>query len=222
LQLGYNRAIDAVEIKRTISKVVYRIEPKPEGGFIARAADPGTPALEALTREELQEKIRTAIAATLAQEFPGLNLPPDNNGLKFSFHIEAKPGGGFVAHSTDPNQPTIEGATHEEVQHSVAEKLLGPLASRFLPEVSAALAKPISSGDINFVVKKNFTFTAKAGAQKLTAGADVAQSQNSDNVAELANNSPIVPSAAGNWRLFASLLVCVALVVVVYFLLHSH
>jgi hypothetical protein len=211
-----------MEIKRTISKVVYRIAPKPEGGFIARAADPGTPPIEAPTREELQEKIRAAVAATLAQEFPGLKLPLENKGLKFSFHIEANPGGGFVAHSADPSQPPIEGATHEEVQHRVAEKFLGSLAGRFLPELSQAVGKPMKSGDIDIVVRKNFGFTANASTQKLSAGADALQGQNSGDVVDLVHNVPIVPTAAGNWRLFRFLLVLVALAALIFFLLNRH
>src|SRR5205807_427003 len=82
--------------KRIITKFTYRIEPKPEGGFIAHASDPSLQPLEAPTRLELQQKIQANISAALAAEFPGLKLPTENQELKFNFHIEAKPGGSFT------------------------------------------------------------------------------------------------------------------------------
>src|SRR5438034_7388212 len=53
-------------LKRIITKFIYRIEPKPEGGFIAHASDPSIPPLEAPTRLELQQKIQANISAALA------------------------------------------------------------------------------------------------------------------------------------------------------------
>src|SRR5205807_9887900 len=46
------QSVAVMEIKRLITHFTYRIEPKPEGGFIAHAADPSVPPLEASTREE--------------------------------------------------------------------------------------------------------------------------------------------------------------------------
>ncbi len=129
-----------MDIKRIIQTFTYRIEPKPEGGFIAHATDPTLPPLEAPTRTELQEKIQARISAALSEQFPGLNLPANNKELKFNFHVEAKPGGGFIIHShTDPNAAPVEGSTHEEIELPFAEKLLGVLGKHF-PELSQALA----------------------------------------------------------------------------------
>jgi len=63
-----------VELKRLISHFTYRIEPKPEGGFIAHGSDPGVPGIEAATRGELQQKIQSSIAVALGTEFPGLKI----------------------------------------------------------------------------------------------------------------------------------------------------
>lgn len=104
-----------MDLKRIINTFTYRIEPNPQGGFIAHANDPNLPPIEAPTREELQQKIQANISAALAREFPGLNLPSGNKELKFNFHIETKPGGGFSLHSHDPNATAIEGASHEEM-----------------------------------------------------------------------------------------------------------
>jgi len=73
-----------VELKRIITKFTYRIESKPEGGFIAHASDPSLPPLEAPTRLELQQKIQANISAALAEEFPGLKLSADNQQLKLT------------------------------------------------------------------------------------------------------------------------------------------
>ena len=73
-----------MDLKRLVTQFVYRIEPKPEGGFIARATDPSVPPLEAATREELRKKIQEKIFAALSAEFPGLNLP-EGSQREFAF-----------------------------------------------------------------------------------------------------------------------------------------
>jgi len=80
-----------VELQRLISHFTYRIEPKPGGGFIAHPSDPNVAPIEALTRDELQKKIRENILAGLSAQFPGLKLPVENSeDLQFAFHIEHK------------------------------------------------------------------------------------------------------------------------------------
>jgi len=218
-----------MEINRTISKVIYRIEPKPDGGFIARSSDPAMPPLEASTREELQRKVLAAINATLGAEFPGLNRPVQNKQLKFAFHIEAKPGGGFIAQSPDPSQPPIEGATREEVEQHLAARLAGALGNDLLPELSQALGKPSDSGDVKVFVNRKVGFSASLGSHKLTLGNVPGfppvstihpQDVKDENDAGLNSNSPIVPAAGGNWKLFCFLLGLTALAVLIYFFLH--
>lgn len=226
-----------MEIKRTLSKFIYRIEPKPEGGFVARAVDPAQPVLEAATREELQQKILETVRTGLAQEFPGLQLPLeklDSKNVKYSFHIEGKPGGGFIAHSTDPSQPPLEGDTHEDLQHRLTEKLLGALGSYVLPELEQAMAGQIASGDakvlsgnVNIVVNRKTVFSANLGPHQLTLGdaqqlppGGTVQSQSGTDVVELNSNAPIVPGAGGNWKVFRFLIALVVLAALVYFFRH--
>jgi len=59
-----------VELKRIISAFTYRIEAKPEGGFVAHANDPNLPPLEAPTRQELQQKIQATSAPHWPRNFP--------------------------------------------------------------------------------------------------------------------------------------------------------
>jgi hypothetical protein len=96
-----------MDLKRLVTHFAYKIEPKPEGGFIARATDPTVPPLEAPTREELQQKIPQNILSALTVEFPALKLPLDGKKLQMSFHVEHTPGGGFSIHSSDPNAAVI-------------------------------------------------------------------------------------------------------------------
>jgi hypothetical protein len=68
-----------MELRQLIKSFTYRIESKPEGGFIARPTDPSMAPLEAATREELQQMIQARASETLAREFPGLKVPPGKN-----------------------------------------------------------------------------------------------------------------------------------------------
>lgn len=162
--------IAAMDLKRLITQFTYRIEPKPEGGFIAHASDPAVPPLEASTREELKQKIQATIAAALAAEFPGLKLPAQAGQVKFAFHVEHKPGGGFSIQSADPNTPPIEGATHAEIENHFAEKLLNFVGKHFMAELADALAKQGGSGDIRVVVNRKVGFGLKAGGNTVTLG----------------------------------------------------
>src|SRR5205814_294906 len=106
-----------MDIKRLITHFTYRIEQKPEGGFVAHASDPNLPPIEAPTRMELQHKIQDSINAALATEFPGLKLPENK---RVSFHLERQADGGVAFHSSDPNAPNSGLSTHEEVENHFA------------------------------------------------------------------------------------------------------
>src|ERR1700732_2774289 len=214
-----------MELKSLITHFTYRIEPKPEGGFIAHTTDPTVPPLEAPTREELQRKIQENIAVGLASEFPGLKLPLENQQLKFAFHIERKPGGSFAIHSADPDAPLIEGATHEEIESHFAEKLIAFVGKHFLPELSQALAAQ-GSGDIKVFVNRKTGFTVNAGSHTVSLGSardlppagsiqtDDATMQDAKwgdtktanaslgNVGDAIDNSPITPETSSSWTIF--------------------
>jgi hypothetical protein len=229
-----------MDLKRLITQFTYRIEPKPEGGFIAHATDPTVPPLEAPTREELQRKIQANIAAGLASEFPGLKLPLDNQQLKFAFHIERKPGGGFSIHSADPNAQPIEEATHEEIESHFAEKLIAFVGKHFLPELSQALAAQ-GSGDIKVFVNRKTGFTANAGSHTLSLGmardlppagsiqTDDATMEDAKlgnakaanatfgTVGDAIDNSPITPETSSSWTIFRFLLALLIIAMMMYF-----
>src|ERR1700675_169389 len=217
-----------MELKRLITQFTYRIEPKPEGGFIAHATDPTIPPLEAPTREELQRKIQTNIAACLASEFPGLKLPLENQQLKFAFHIERKPGGGFAIHSADPNAQPIEGAAHEEIESHFAEKLIAFVGKHFVPELSQALAAQ-GSGDIKVIVNRTTGFTVNAGSHTIqTNGVPREEAKLGDaktvnasfgSVGGAIDSSPITPETSSSWAIFRFLLALFIIGAMMYFFL---
>ena len=234
-----------MELKRLITHFTYRIEPKPEGGFIAHATDPTVPPLEAPTREELQRKIQANIAAGLTSEFPGLKLPLENQELKFAFHIERKPGGGFAIYSADPNAKPIEGATHEEIESHFAEKLIAFVGRHFVPELSQALAAQGNSGDIKVFVNRKTGFTLNAGshtsrlgiARDLSSASSIqlddakmiedaklgcakTTNTNFDSVGDTIGNSPITPETSSSWTIFRLLLALLIIGAMMYFFVH--
>jgi hypothetical protein len=58
----------------------------------------------------------------------------------FTYRIEPKPGGGFIAHPADPGMPSLEAPTREELQKKIQENILTGLSVQF-PGLKA------SSGD---------------------------------------------------------------------------
>jgi len=218
-----------MELKSLITHFTYRIEPKPEGGFIAHTSDPTVPPLEAPTREELQRKIQENIAAGLASEFPGLKLPLENQQLKFAFHIERRPGGGFAIHSADPDAPLIEGTTHEEIESHFAEKLIAFVGKHFIPELSQALAAQ-GSGDIKVFVNRKTGFTVNPGSHTIQTP-DVtiehaklvdAKTANASfgSVGDAMDNSPITPETSSSWTIFGFVLALLIVAALMYSFLH--
>jgi hypothetical protein len=235
-----------MDLKRLITHFTYRIEPKPGGGFIAHATDPAAPPLEAATREELQRKIQANITAALTAEFPGLKIPTDNRELKFAFHVERTPQGGFAIHSADSDGKPVEGATHDEIESHFLEKLVGFVGKHFMPELSQALAAQGNSSDIKIFVNRKTSFATKTSSGQLNLGAEesvpeVAWSR-SDTVqlddakptdrkitnaiygssGEIVGNSPITPETSGSWALLRFLMTILIVALLMYFFLHRH
>jgi hypothetical protein len=222
----YNRKIP-VDLKRIISTFTYRIEAKPEGGFIGHSSDPNVAPLEAATREELQQKIQTTIAAAVAEQFPGLKLRAEGQTAKFDFHIEAKPGGGFSIHShSDPIAAPVEGATHADIELPFAEKIAGVLGKYFLPELSQALAQK-GSGDIHVEVNKKISLTTTPAKAPFGIAQDAAslQPKNASSGTfsldlDASSNTPITRETSHTGTIVRFLLTLLAVVAVMYFFLH--
>jgi hypothetical protein len=59
-----------MEIKKTKVHLAYKIEEKPEGGFIARSDDPNVEPIEGATKVELFQKMRAKTAELVGKEIP--------------------------------------------------------------------------------------------------------------------------------------------------------
>src|SRR5215472_7361359 len=126
--LGPRGESSRMEVKNTTTKIMYWIEPKPGGGFIARPSG-GTPegsameAIEGATREEVQEKIQAKITQFIEQQMPtlfkfgGLNLMLNK---KISLTTETSSGqvvtrrenlGDDVVNAPVPIVPSSSGGT---------------------------------------------------------------------------------------------------------------
>jgi len=230
-----------MEIKHLVSKYVYRIEPKPEGGFIALASDPSVPSIEAATREELQKKIQSTILAGLGADFPGLQLPGPTGELKFSFHVEKQPDGSFDVHSSDPASGPLNATNHDQVENHFAEKLIAFVGKHMLQDAPEALRAQLASGDVKVFINKTsgFTVTTKGDTNPQQFGS-LAQlfgtqpgSEPASNSGHIPSNSeatlgssqtvidssPITPVSEGGGRFFRILLVLAILAGVMFFLL---
>ena len=132
-----------MELTNLIKRFAYRIEPKPEGGFIARSTDPTVPSLEAATREELQQKIQANLVAALKEKFPNLKLPASlpsqelKPGVQYQVHVERNPGGGFSVHSETASGQESADQPHEERPRDTD---LGEPRRDFEPETEAKRA----------------------------------------------------------------------------------
>jgi len=157
-----------MDFKTVISRFVYRIEPKPGGGFIATCKDPSAPAIEGETREEVQKKIQETVSASLGTQFPALKSALATNDLKLHYHVEAKPGGGFMIQHGDTesasstNEP-IEGSTREHLENLIESKLLSTLMDRLPPELHQQITDKLNSGGLDIEVNRTISVSAKRG-----------------------------------------------------------
>jgi hypothetical protein len=157
-----------VEFKHVINKFLYRIETKPGGGFIAYSKDPSLPPIEGATHTEVDQKIQESIGADLGSQFPVLKPLFKGQQVKLSYHIEPKPGGGYMvrhgnSHPDDPAHEPLEGSTREHVESLIESKLLSAIMKRFPPEVQQQLTDKINSGGLDVTVNRKVGFTAKVG-----------------------------------------------------------
>jgi hypothetical protein len=227
-----------MDLKRLVTQFAYRIEPKPQGGFIARASDPSAPTLEAPTREELQNKIREKIFAAVSAEFPGLKLPSEGTQRQFAFHVERTPGGGFSIHSADPNAEVIHATNENQLQNHLVEKFLAFAGKHIAPELAQGLFA--QGADTKVVVNGktaiNFGPASGEDLQMPNAGAPALTSQNTGaefatldgarvtgrdlgNGSGMIDNLPITPEPSNLSKVFRFLPVLLLIAFLIYFFL---
>jgi hypothetical protein len=237
-----------MEIKRLVSKYVYHIEPKPGGGFIAKAGDPAVPNLEAPTRMELQHKIQDTVLAGLRSDFPGLHLPSQSSEMKFSFHVERTPSGTFDIHSADPGAAPLNASSHNEIESHFAEKLISFVGRHLPPETSDALRAQLASGNIKVFINKTSGFTVttnQSGAGSIDpalpsfsdaqfSGAsnaapsgpiissDITQTATFGSDGTPIDSAPITPGKSRGLNFFRLLLALMIIGLMMYVFLHRH
>ena len=115
---------------------------------------------------------------------------------KLTYRIEEKPGGGFIARSDDPSAETFEGATRDEVQQKINDKLLAL--------VGDALHHKITLGDsinVSFTEKVSTKFSISKPSQDIAEQTEVSST-----------SEPHFES--GNFWLWLALLIAIGVVVV--------
>lgn len=132
-----------MEIKRTISRVIYRIEPKPGGGFIARCDDPTVPPLEAASRFELEQQIKDKISSEVESQIPGLKITLEKKIVSF----DNKNGSSIF-------QAGVEGGAKQAVEQWLTDKAAALVEKKLPPELLDQLKNQNLSGDIKVKVTK--------------------------------------------------------------------
>jgi len=95
---------------------------------------------------------------------------------KISYVTKPRPGGGFIAHPSDPGMETIEGATEEEVQQKIFAALTTVMGQTGL---MSSLLKDLPV-DVKPDSSRTMIFKAKFGKDLLlNAGADLRVSNSS-------------------------------------------
>jgi len=215
-----------MEIKHTFfSKLLYSIEPKPEGGFIARSKDPNAPPIEGATREEIDQKIQASISADLAAQFPGLKLPLDNANkeVKLSYHVEAKPGGGYIVHHGDPAHEPIEGSTREKVESAIESKLISMFMEKLPPELSQQLTSKLNAGGVDVVVNRKVSVGfMRPGLTRTGLPTPAPDEQTTLPQSMPLDASPITPERSSTGAIFRFLLALLVIAALMYFFLHRH
>ena len=154
-----------------------------------------------ITPVTLESAISTSTIVTWDQ-----TMNANTTSVKFSYHIQPKEGGGFVAIPSDPALKTIEGSTKEEVEQKIQ--------ARISEMIEVELPMSLKLGGINVSVKPKINFTIRNKPNAVPGRADTTESP-----ALGQNSAPIVPSDNGGQmlRVIAALIAVVALI---YFFLH--
>jgi len=223
-----------MEFKDILGKFIYRIEPKPGGGFIATCKDSTAPAIEGASRQEVQRKIQQSIAANLGTQFPALQSALAGNDVKLHYHIEAKPGGGFIIHHGDPNSldpehAPIEGSTREHVENLIETKLFAAIMDRLPPELHQQVADKLNSGGLDIDVNRTISvssrgspFTPVIGKNSPSAlgTTDLASSDTNSPIIRYDGNSPVQYEKSSSGAVFRFVLAVAIVAAMIYVFLH--
>jgi hypothetical protein len=236
-----------MEFENILSKFIYRIESKPGGGFVATCKDSTAPAIEGATRQEVQRRIQESIAANLGTQFPALQSALAGNEVKLHYHIEAKPGGGFVIHhgdsnSLDPEHPPVEGSTREHLENVIESKIFSAIMDRLPTELHQQVADKLNSGGLDIDVNRTISVSSRGKPFAPVVGNNSAASDNasafgtadmSSSNADLGTtnqspitrydgNSPVQFEKSSDGAVMRFLLAVAIVAAMIYIFLHRH
>jgi hypothetical protein len=213
-----------MEIKHTLSRFLYRVEAKPEGGFIARSSDPTLPVIEGATRTEVDQKIQASIEADLTNQFPGLKDIFQKHGISSTYHIESKPEGGFLVRSNDPTHQPIEVPSEEKIERLINSKFVSHLMDRLPPDVLQKFTTQLSTG-VNVTVNRNVTLRTSPFHPANTTTPPRALKNSSEfppDAPNTADGSPVIRYERGGSWFFRMLLALAAFAAILYIVLRHH
>ena len=222
-----------MDFREIINKFVYRIEPKAGGGFVATCRDSSLPPIEGATRAEVQQKIRDRINESIASEFPALKPILENQQVNLHYHVEAKPGGGYIVHHGDPSRDSIEGSTRDHLESLIESKLFSTLIDKLPPELHQQITNRLNSGGLDITVNRQISITDKSGTP-IDLSADNVPSFDAPGATQAAvlsgkeqpaatdaiNQSPITYEKSNTGTFFRLLFVLVILAAILYFFIH--
>jgi hypothetical protein len=204
-----------VDLKHFITQLAYKIEPKPGGGFLARATDPTIAPIEAPTREELQLKIQQNILDAISTEFPALKASAHGKKLDVAFHIERTPQGGFEIHSADPNAPVIHAPNQSDLETHLLEKFLNFAGQRVLSQLPQAFAAQAGSASVKVVVNNKTTFQMSGNSNGIASDATQITQPDATNLGTI-DGRPITPETSSAWKVFGLALLALIIAALLY------
>lgn len=204
----YNR--DQMEFKHLATKVSYRIEPNPAGGFIARSSDPSIPSIEAPTMEELQAKLQAQLLDTISGQFPGLKIPISIGKAAAAWGTSAS---RTLAITNSNGESVVNQQPSPEEVRQFAKQFAGIMQKDF-PELAQELSAKAGSAVLSDSTSRRLI------AQPTDPSVDSSANTGRDAFAQNQANSPIVPESNNAWKLVGICAVVLALVVVFFFYTH--
>jgi hypothetical protein len=200
-----------MDLKNLKTQVTYRIEPKPDGGFIARSTDPNVPSIEGTTREEVQQKMRARAFDTVLASVPaGLRVAFENQ-LKSDGSVDGKSARSVVFRSSGPDKQVIEVTTREQIDEFAKE--FSGLVEKNFPQLAESLAargrriKTATNEETGAIIHTS----THADSPYDIKGVQSIQSNS------VPANTPITPEAGSRWPLFVLALLTIAALMYFFF-----
>jgi hypothetical protein len=126
-----------------------------------------------------------------------------STSAKFSYRLQAKPEGGFVAIPSDPAMETVEGATKEEVEQKISEIIAAPLPTT------------LKVGGINTSVRRKVNLAPRSESGSAT-GVDAPKGDLLNQ-----NSAPIVPADYSR-KMLGVIAAAIVVQVLIYYFFFVH